>query len=219
MPGGFGFNVDRMNAFLQSIGMNATWARVSKCPCLAERTGGVDVSCPVCDGLGYLWQTPTAVVLGISSMNGTRQYAMFSEWQKGDLVCTIPSNSAAYDAGEFDRIVLTQGQYLWDEVHKRGLNDRLKYTSIKEVIEVWAIVGGVKTVLVAETDYHLNGATIEWLTSTVENGQQYAVKYKAAPEYFIFHNLVQDRPQEGKPLPRRVQLRLMDLFDRKGIAA
>lgn len=210
-----GFSVEGFNAFLANLGQAATWERASLCPARSLRTGGADVTCPVCGGTGYLWSAPQAVTVGITAMRSEREYAAPSEWEQGDVIATIGSDSPAYAAGPFDRFRLTQAALRFNHILVRGVNDTLKYRAPVSLIEVWAIVGGAKTVLTAGTDFNLVGNTIVWVSGTVAAGQQYSVTYTARPEYFVFRDLVQDRPHEGGlALPRKVQLRLMELLAR-----
>jgi len=210
---GVHFSVDGFNRFLGGRGSAATWERAKLCPCRTKRTGGSNVACVVCGGEGYTWEPPIDTVVGVSGMNGTRQFAMFAEWEKGDAVCTIPSDSAAYGAGEYDRITLTQASYRWTNLLTRGSADTLKYRQVEKIVQVWAVIGAAEVTFTPDVDYRLDGHTVTWLTGTLPVGTQYAVMYVARPEYFVFKDFVQDRPHDGGlALPRRVHLRLMELF-------
>lgn len=210
-----GFSVQGFNAHLVNLGQAASWERASLCPNRSSRTGGADQTCTVCSGTGYLWSSPVDVTVGITSMQTQREYGQLSEWERGDVIATIGSDSPAYGAGEYDRLTLKQAIVRVCQVLTRGTNDKLKYQFPVSVVETWAIVANAKVVLVKDTDFSLSGNTITWLTGVVQAGQNYIITYTARPEYFVYRDWLQDRPhQGGLALPRKVQCRLMDLMNR-----
>ena len=211
---GLGFCPDRLNAMLQLIGQAVTWERASRCPCRSTRTGGPEVSCPVCRGVGWIWDTPVPCMLGVSGSTPSRKFAAFTEWEDGDVLVTIPSDSPAYDMGERDRITLTDASHRMSEVLTRGVNDQLRYRKPLVIHSVWAIVSNERKDYHDLIDYKVDGHTVTWLTAGPAQNQQYAVLYNAQPEYFVYRELVGDRPMGGRSMPRKVHVKLMELFNR-----
>lgn len=213
---GLGFSVCGFNAMLALAGQPATWERALVCPCRTTRTGGADPACAVCQGRGFIWESPQAVTIGLNGVNLRREWAPFSQWENGDIVAIIPSDSPAYRAGEYDRFTLTQAVLPLTMILTRGVNDTLKYRTIQSVLKVWAIVNGAKKefveVVAGEGDYTLNGNTFAWVTNELQPGQQYSVLFEAHPEYGVYKDLLHDRPIGGQALPRRVHLRHMPLL-------
>lgn len=209
-----GFNVDSLNNMLSNLGQTAQWQQAQLCPCRSASSGGADVKDPICGGTGYVWLDAMACKIAVEGMNTSREFGMTNEWEKGDLVATLPSDSAAYQAGEFDRLTLTQSSLRLNHILVRGNNDKLRYRSPIAIAQLFAIIGGVKTVLAPTVDYTLSGNTIVWNSSTLPVGERYSVIYTAHPEYYVYKELVMDRPHGGKSLPRKVHLRLMELFGR-----
>ncbi|MDO8357313.1 MAG: hypothetical protein Q7U76_13060 [Nitrospirota bacterium] len=199
---------------LFSLGQTALWQQAQLCPCRNASTGGANVKDPVCGGTGYLWAAPIACSIAVEGMTTHREYAMTTECEKGDLVATLPSNSPAYQAGEYDRLTLTQSSIRLNHILVRGTNDKLRYRSPIAIAQVFGLVNGVKTLLLPTADYTLSGQTIVWNSPRLPVGSQYSVLYTANPEYFVYKELVMDRPHGGRSLPRKVHLRLMELFGR-----
>lgn len=210
----FGFNVDGLNNMLSSLGQTAQWQQARICPCRSSTSGGANVNDPVCGGTGYLWSNPIACKIALEAMNTGREYAMTAEWEKGDIVATLPSDSPAYQAGEYDRLTLTQSSLRINHILTRGVNDALRYRHPISIEEVFSVVGGAKTILTPNLDFSLIGNAISWNTNVIPVGTQYSITYTAHPEYFFYKELVMDRPHGGRSLPRKVHLRLMELFGR-----
>ena len=209
-----GFNVDSLNTMLSNLGQMAHWQQAQLCPCRSATSGGPNVKDPVCAGTGYLWSNPISCKIALEGMNTGREFAMTTGWEKGDIMATLPSNSPAYQAGEYDRLTLIQSSIRINHLLTRGGNDYLRYRSPIDIVEVFAIVGGQKRVLTPNVDFSLIGHAISWNTNVIPVGTQYSILYTAHPEYFVFKELVMDRPHGGRALPRKVHLRLMELFGR-----
>ena len=199
---------------LELIGQAATWERASRCPCRSTRTGGADVACVVCKGIGWIWDAPQPCAFGVSGSTPSRKFAAFGEWEDGDVLLTIPSDSLAYDMGERDRITMTQSSLRSTEVLTRGTNETLRYSQPIALSTVWGIVANARQEFYDSIDFQLDGHTMLWLTTTLSAGQQYSVLYTARPQYFVYRELVGDRPMGGRSMPRKVHVKLMELFNR-----
>lgn len=198
---------------LDQYAQRVSWERALKCPCRSTRTGGALPDCPVCSGNGWLWESPVEVRMPVQKMQTSRKWATQTEWEDGDLLVTVLPSSEAYALAEYDRLTLVESSLTLSHVLTRGNGDRLKYR-FPLAVEVWAIVGNAKADLVEGTDFTLNGNVLTWLTNTVPSGGQYSVRYQARPQYFVYRELVSDRRVGGSAMPRKVQVRLMDLMDR-----
>jgi len=216
---GLGFNVQMLNGMLANLGQHCIWEQASRCPCRSTRTGGASVSCPVCAGAGFLWSNPTSCDIGVEGFRVDRQYAMWSEVEKGDQVATIPSDSAAYAAGEYDSFTMTDTALRLDQVLTRGTSDVLRSRSVLSLDRVSCILAGAYTLLLPGIDYTFAGHTITWISSTLPVGAQYSVTYIARPEFYVYRTLVSDRPHGHVPLPRKVHLKSMDTLNRALVTA
>lgn len=207
------FSETLFNTFLADIGARVTWRQASECPCRLPRSGGTQVDCPVCEGLRYVWDDGIQTTIGVQGIKADRKFAAFVEWEKGDMLATIPSDSPAYDVGEYDRFTMDEAEFRFSAVLTKGVNDRLKYAKIRRISRVWAIVDGEAQSYQEGVDFGVNGAAIAWVAEKgPPDGTQYTVRYFAAPEYFVYLSIPQDRIQSNLNLPKRVPLRLMDLF-------
>lgn len=200
------------NTFLGNVGVVVTWSRASECPCRVARTGGTNVDCPVCEGLRYVWDGAVETRIGLTGLKIDRQFGQMVEWQKGDALATIPSDSPAYVCGEYDRFMVTDGENRFNAVLTKG-KDRLKHNGVKAIERVFSVMGGNVNDYQEWDHYEMNGRELVWHPSAgIPEGTQYSVRYVASPEYFVYRDLPQDRPQFSLDLPRKVPLRLMDLF-------
>lgn len=204
---------DRLEAMLEQFAQRVEWERALKCPCRSTRTGGALPDCPVCVGNGWLWESPVEVSMPVQKMQTSRKWAAQTEWEQGDLLVTVLPSSEAYNLAEYDRLTLLESVLTLSHVLTRGSADRLKYRN-PTGLEAWTIAGNVKTDLVEGVDYSVTAGAITWLTNVVPAGGQYSVRYQAHPQYFVYRELVSDRRVGGDAMPRKVQVRLMDLMNR-----
>ena len=207
------FDADSFNSFLAEIGVAVEWEKAMECPCRLSRSGATDVNCPVCEGIRFLWEAPEKTVIGVQGIKATQQWSQFGEWNKGDMIVTIGSDSPAYVAGEFDRFIITGADFRWNTVLTKGEKDRVKQGKIKKVERVIAIINDQIQEFVEFDHYTVEGNTIVWeATAGLVDKTQYSIRYIAAPEYFVYGAIPQDRAQFGRDLPRNIPLRMMDLF-------
>lgn len=200
------------NTFLGNIGVRVAWSRASECPCRTTRTGGTNVDCPVCEGLRYIWEEAIPTTIGLQGLKLDRQFGAMAEWQKGDAIATIPSDSPAYVCGEYDRFIVTDAENRFNVVLTKG-KDRLKHNGVKAIERVFSVIGGTVQEYQEWDHYERNGRDLIWYDSAgMPMGTQYSIRYVASPEYFVYRDLPQDRPQFSLNLPRKVTVRLMDLF-------
>lgn len=216
------FDVTQLNRSLNDLSQAATWETASTCPCRSRRTGGADTACPVCHGNGITWDAGVICRVALQGMKSVKEFAMLGMWEKGDIMVSLPSDSAAYECGEHDRFTLTDSRLRISQVIARGpVTDALKYTSVLSIDTIWAIAGGVRVEFVRGVDYTLVGNVITWLAPAAASlpvGGQYSVVYVAHPQYYVYRDLVSDRPHGNRDLPRKVHLRLMELFSRTLVA-
>lgn len=212
------FNVNDLNQNLNDKSQQATWETASPCPCKAKRTGGADAQCPVCFGVGVIWNNATICRIALQGMKSVKEFAMLGMWEKGDIMVSLPSDSAAYECGENDRFTLDDSRLRISQVLTRSATvDLLKYTSIMSIEQIWAIASGARVDFTRGIDYALVGNVITWLAPAavpLPVGTQYSVVYVAHPQYYVYRDLVTDRPHGSQDLPRKVHLRLMELFSR-----
>ena len=212
-----GFNVNQLDQMLNNLGQDATWELAEVCPCKSTRTGGANVTCQVCNGNGLVWNVAIQCRVALEAMSSQREFAMLGMWEKGDIMISLPTDSAAYGAGEWDRFTLLNSTLRIDQVLMKGTNDTLKYSAIVSIESLWAIVAGMRTDFTQGIHFTLNGNVITWLGTPIPIGTQYSVLYVTHPQYFCYRDLVMDRQHGSQNLPRKVHARLMELF-RKTLA-
>ncbi len=208
------------NAHLAEIGAPVQWLKAMECPCRTPRSGGTDTDCPVCEGLRFVWEAPIDTIIGVQGLTAMQQWSKMVEWDKGDMIATIPSDSPAYASGEFDRFVMAEAEFRFNTVLTKSVKDYVKHVAIKRIDRVMAIVNDQPQEFlewdhfeVTTTAPGVNSNSLTWHPETLlPDGTQYSLRYYASPEYYVYGALVQDRPQFSQDLPRKGILRVMDLF-------
>lgn len=210
-------SVGRFNAQLRRQGQDMGWAKASKCPCLDADSGAARRGCPVCRGLGVFWSAPVASHAGLSGMKVQREWQSFGEYQSGDVVVSVPSNTPLYTCGENDRVTFTQSSRSFDIVLTRGDVGEIIRSRVLAFDRCFRLLPDGSATVECALPIQAADGTIAFADGAVQPdpGQQYTVMGRCVPEYFLFKDLAQDRAHYGGlPLPRKLALRLFDLFGR-----
>lgn len=197
------------NQFLAEIGQLAGWRKAYPCPCRDPRSGAAAPGCPQCYGLGTYWDAAVEARIALTGQKSRLEWAKLGLWESGDLAVTLPSDSPAYAAGQFDRFILSQSTVPFSTILRPG--DRLRGNALSIDSATWFVDGSLVTGDPPGLDDD-NG--LVW-ASPPPDGAQVALTGRRHPEYFVLQNDPQDRAHHGgRDLPRLVQLRLFDLFGR-----
>ncbi|CAB4137266.1 hypothetical protein UFOVP326_16 [uncultured Caudovirales phage] len=222
-----------LNAHLRHMGQDVSWQRAAACPCRDPHTGAARQGCPHCDGKGWFWGPGRRTRVALTGMRVAKEWERFGLYESGDVVVSIGSDSAAYAAGEKDRMLFLQSS---EPVQHQGVHtgtEKLPFLPL-DIERVFAVtdpaesgvlgmgaLGGL--VLGGELGAEIlecairsvaPDGTITW-TTPPPVGSLYTLIARRPVEYFLFKDLPQDRAHHGGlALPRRVALRRFDLFDR-----
>lgn len=211
------FNKDAFNRHLTNIGQRVMWRASYACPCINRNSGASDPRCPLCTGIGRIWDKGVETVIGVASQKTQERWAKLGMFEVGDMVLVIPECSVMWDrAGQFDRVTSLNGLDGFSEVLTRGApNDRLRY-QVNSITRVFwrnpkdprvIVEGGIPTV-----DEH-GGLT--WTANEPPPGVSYSITGDRFSEYFMIDGFPSDRNQHsGMRLPKNVVLRKWDLFGR-----
>ena len=151
-------------------------------------------------------------------MRVAREFASFGTWESGDVILTLPSDSAVYAAGERDRVVMMNSSEPFSTTLTRGSQDRLKFP-VLQVDRVFYLPTLESPLVLLPVPPVAADGTLLWADAPAAPpaGAQYSVTGRRHQEYYVFTDLPQDRAHfGGAPLPRRVQMRRFDLFGRSG---
>ena len=201
------------NALLNDLGQTVDWRPAFACPCRNPRSGGAASACPQCHGLGTYWGAPTRCRVALSGQQVQREWAQFGQWESGDQVVSIPSDSAAYAMGPADRLTMCDSSVPFSVV-LRDATEPLRGS----VLSLERVAWWDQQRLVTASPTPLCGldGRLAWVGDTTPPaGTPVAVDGRKHPEYFVFQTDPQDRAHHGgASLPRRVVLRVFDIFGR-----
>lgn len=206
-------NPDDFNRFLGQIGQSFAWKKAFACPCINPATSAPRPDCPHCSGKGFLWAAAVEGVAGVPNQKVQRDFAKLGQWEDGDMLLTIPSNSPLYGMGERDRVVQLNGSDPFSIALRKGHNDKLPWKVIQIERVFW--ISGAALVEGSIPIQQADGSLLFGSTGAPPAGASYSVSGKKFSEYFCFRDFPSDRGHHfGAALPLRVQLRRFDLFGR-----
>lgn len=174
-------------------------------------------------------------------MRVAREWANFGLWESGDVVLTIPSDSPLYEAGEHDRLVMTDssepfstlatdrtprpvitGDQLAPTVDDTDrLGDGWQAVTVKigfapsSISRIIWKEPGTEALVEGAIPTVTGGDSLTWSrpTGCPPVGVQFSITGRRHQEYYLFRDLPQDRAHHGgAALPRRVAARRFDLF-------
>ena len=124
-------NADEFNEFLGFMGQSFTMRRGYACPCVNKASGQPNPTCPRCLAKGRFWDGPVLPgIAGVVSQQRLRNYAQFGPFDQDDMLLSIPSDSALYAIGQYDRVEALNRTEPFSINFVRGLNDPPKFTII-----------------------------------------------------------------------------------------
>jgi len=205
-------NPSDFNNLLNFIGQTFAWRKSYVCPCVVPATNSPQPACPHCHGKGFLWTAAVTGTAGVPSQKVQREFAKLGQWESGDMMLTVGSDSPLYAMGERDRVMQMNGDDPFSINLRKGHNDKLPWT-VKQIDRVFWIVGAALVeggIPVQQPD-----GSLLFTTGAPPAGMAYSVTGKKYSEYFVFQEFPTDRGHHfGARLPIRVQLRKFDLFGR-----
>lgn len=158
----------------------------------------------------------------IQDMRLEREWAERGEVQTGDLSLTLPRQgpdgpNPCWEVAPHDQVVVLDHR-LWTQQRMiRGAKETLTHPWVLEVREARAVQGGVEVVYAPGVDFVLEAGRVRWLEGRGPALRTpYVLDYVAAPTYYVLGDLGHRRHVEGWDLPRRVALRLFDVYPGRG---
>lgn len=222
------------DALLANYGIDLTWQKSHFCPCTygGAITGSPDPQCNTCKGLGWYWDSASAVWRGLITFihmsptpdePGTIMDPKFGVVQMSEPTLTIPSNGP---------------EGLLPNIYAQSsINDVYTMVNAIDRYEAALQVGGVQTVpyqqkltipatgavtvydqpsntVITVSGYTVSGPTVT-LPSQYPAGTAYVVSYTAAKAFVAWRiagTLGHDRPLGNAALPKRFRLQALDLW-------
>lgn len=208
-------NPAAFNALLASEGQQFDWRKGYACPCINPATGSPNPRCATCHGLGRFWDAPIRGIAGVGSRDVMQPFAMFGNWDSGDIMLSIGSDSPLYAVGMMDRVTSVNRTEPFSANLIAGVNTLSRYRIQSVDAAYWAQPGGAVTLLSPAPSVDATGAIVYDPAAVPPNGSTVSLTGRRYPEFFVYMDIPMDRPhQSGSALPRRVVLRRFDLFGR-----
>ncbi|GAA6747481.1 hypothetical protein [Thermus brockianus] len=164
------------------------------------------------------------------NLAGRKEVGEYGELDHRDLSLTLPARTRlpdgryvanpAFFAAYPDRFVLVDARVRVSQVLYRGEEEHLLYAYVYQVLGCEALDAQFRPSAYAPgEDFTLEGGRVVWTPGRGPRmGTPYTLTYIAAPEFYVFRELPQVRHQGGYSLPRRLHLRVWELFPRPGAA-
>ena len=206
-------NQFEFNALLFEVAQEFWWRKATQCPCIDEYSGQPEPDCKYCSGKGYIWGDPMCAHAGVISQAQARKITPIGLMEVGDIMVSIPSDSAMYEIGSYDRAQMRNRTEPFTMTVIAGANDVLRFTPtrIDSVHWIDAASKEFKTGTIPE----INGGRLVWSGTVPPTGQRYTLTGRRYPEYYCYQEQPLDRPHQfGEPLPRRVVLKRFDVLGR-----
>ena len=201
------------NRFLQHMGQHTRWRRGFACPCVSAYTGQPSAECPDCEGKGRVWEAPVdSGKVGIVGRSLMTKWAQMGQYNAGDVLLSIPSNSPLYEVGPYDRVVLLDRSEPFSDTLVPGHNTRLRSPVLSIDRVLWKDEGGHNVVgaLPAIVD---GGLGLSWGADGPPPGAAVSVTGRRLTEFFCYGDQPFDRRHHGgAALPRSIVLKRFDLF-------
>ena len=203
------------NNFLNGIGQSFQWRKSYACPCINQATGSPRGDCLQCDGKGRLWVAPVPGTAGVAGQSVQRKWANFGQYELGDCVVAVGSNSPLYGIGQFDRALMLDSNEEFSLSLIRGArNERLRFPVICIDRVFWLndsqdiVEGGLP-----ELDADGNPTWPDG--GAPPDKTQYSISGRRQVEYYCWGQLPSTRNEHhGLRLPIKCVLRRFDLFGR-----
>lgn len=204
------------NRHIRHMGQMVSWRRSYQCPCINEFSGAAEASCPLCNGKGYQWSA-TAVpgVVGVTSQVNKKQWAQFGNWEDGDMLLTVGSDSPVYDISRFDRLLLLNSTDRFSRVLVRGDDVEKINVPVVSIDRVFWLNQAKNAVIEGDVPTVADDGSIVWGSNSPDPGTQYSITGTCYTEYYVYDMMPSDRNEHsGLLLPRKCQLKNFDLFGR-----
>ena len=210
-------NPGKFNDWLTNIGQTVTWRRARTCQCTSPNSGAAKVNCPVCAGKRVFWDPGVSSIVGIAGQQIQRKWAQMGHWEDGDAVVTIPENSAMYDCGQFDRVLMLNSTDRFSYALARGAPNERVFVSVEAFERVFWLTNGNLPIVDGDLPTIDANGFVSWAHGAVAPpvGTVYTVEGTRYAEYFVYSALPSDRAEhQGARLPKKIVLRSFDLFAR-----
>lgn len=211
------FHQTRFDRMLSNMGQQMLYWRAWGCSCVNAASGAPDPKCQLCLGKGHFYDSPVPTRAAQASQKIQGNWAKGGRFETGDLVLSVPSTSAIWAAGQFDRVTMLDADERFSMPMTRGApTERLPF-KVKDIARVFwkhpqtgvLVEGGIPT-------FDPKTGRPAWTDREPPAGVTYSLTGNRFVEYFIYQDLPTSRAfHDGTQLPKHVVLRKYDLLGRR----
>ena len=205
------FTPQKFNRMLNNRAQSFLFSKGYACPCLNQNSGQPLYNCQHCSGKGRVWDGATKGLAAVVGRDVIKKQADFGQWDAGDMMLSIPSDSPLYDMGLYDRLVAVDKSEPFSMIFVAGVNEAMRFVPVSIDRVFWQdinldfVYGDIPTIK--------SDGTLQWGAINPPAKTTYSLTGRRRPEYFCYNENPLDRPHhQGADLPRVVSVRRFDLF-------
>jgi hypothetical protein len=207
-------NPAKCNKFLNGVGQLFVWQKAYACPCVSSESGQPKINCAHCGGLGRIWGEGVEGVAGVVGRDVAKRQLGFGVFSETDTMLSIPSDSALYEVGMYDRVTAVNKTEPFSQNLVYGIHTKLKFTPTEINQVMW--IGENGELIEGDIPKVNVDNTLIWTGLTPPLKTTYSMTGRRNADYYCYISLPLDRPEhKGAKLPRRVVLRTFDLFNQQ----
>lgn len=154
---------------------------------------------------------------GMAGQKVQQRWQQMGQWQDGDAVVTIGSDSPMYEMGKYDRVLMLNSTDYFSLVLTHGGPQEKIHEPVEKVTRVFWLNAQGNAIVEGAAFPKVNAdGSLTWPGSGAPPlGTQFSVTGTRFTEYFCWDQFPSDRNEHsGARLPKRVVLRRFDLFGR-----
>lgn len=203
------------NRHIAHMGQRMLWRQAFACPCIQEHSGAAASDCPICKGKGRMWNAAIEGVAGVTQQQVNPSFQDFGTMEQGDLTLSVPSDSVLYGMGRFDRVTLLNSTDVFSRTLTRGANDQLSDLTAESITRVFWLNPAGDAIVEGGIPAVSSSGVLTWASGEPAAGVQYSITGRRFSDYFVWEHLPSNRNEHmGVALPKKVQIRLFDLYGR-----
>jgi len=159
-------------------------------------------------------------VAGVAHQNVDAQSIAAGVFEAGDMLLSIPENSPMWGIGQYDRVLMMNSTDVFSQpLERNGATERLLFTA-KSFTRAFSLDPVTRDAVEWPLPVVDANGNLSWPAGDgPPDGTVYSLTGEKYDEYFVLNSYPSDRGEHsGARLPKRVNLRVWDLFARSNVS-